>query len=112
MQLPTLSILISSDAEIDSSQMASFSCFAVGFSPKDYTITWLRNDAKINERQIASSSEGETTKNGTLLYNAASYIKVAEHLWKDVGTVITCMFANGKGTVNASLTYNSGCDGE
>lgn len=106
--MPTLSILISPDAEIDS--MASFSCLAVGFSPKDYTITWLRNEVKLDQPQVSTSSESKT--NDGIVYNAASYIQVEEHRWKDDGTVITCMFANGEKSVNASLTYSSGCDSE
>uniref|UniRef100_A0A8C5ASY6 Ig-like domain-containing protein n=1 Tax=Gadus morhua TaxID=8049 RepID=A0A8C5ASY6_GADMO len=87
-----LSILIS---EIEGSQMVSFGCFAADFSPKDYTITWLRNGKKIDPSESSTSSEGKKNETGTF-YNAASYIQVKENHWKDDGTNITCRFANSK----------------
>lgn len=91
--------------------MVSFSCVAADFSPKDYTITWLRNYEKISQTPISTNSESKTNENGTY-YNAASYIQVPENLWKADGAIITCMFDNGKETRNVSLPYSSGCDGE
>jgi len=85
---------------------ASFSCFAVDFSPKDYTITWLRNEVEIDQASIDASSEGKTSAHG-MLYSAASYVQVVESLWKDVDTVITCMFSDGEKSVNASLAYTT-----
>uniref|UniRef100_A0A8C5BC97 Ig-like domain-containing protein n=1 Tax=Gadus morhua TaxID=8049 RepID=A0A8C5BC97_GADMO len=70
-ELPDLSILIS---EIEGSQMVSFGCFAADFSPKDYTITWLRNGKKIDPSESSTSSEGKKNETGTF-YNAASYIQ-------------------------------------
>ena len=107
-KLPALSILIS---ETEGSQMVSFGCFAADFSPKDYTITWLRNGKKIDPSESSTSSEGKKNETGTF-YNAASYIQVKENHWKDDGTNITCRFANGKEPVDAHLTYGGGCDGE
>ena len=109
-QLPTLSILISTDEEIKNTGKASFSCLANDFSPKDYTITWLRNGVKIDEPQISTFSESKKTKDGTL-YNAVSYIQMNENRWKDVDTVITCMFASDN-SVNASVTYTPKGGGE
>uniref|UniRef100_A0A8C5AE75 Ig-like domain-containing protein n=1 Tax=Gadus morhua TaxID=8049 RepID=A0A8C5AE75_GADMO len=90
-------------------QMVSFGCFAADFSPKDYTITWLRNGKKIDPSESSTSSEGKKNETGTF-YNAASYIQVKENHWKDDGTNITCRFANGKEPVDAHLTYGGGCD--
>lgn len=91
-------------------EKASFSCFAVDFSPKKYTITWLRNEVEIDQADrlgpIDASSEGKTSAHG-MLYNAASYVQVVESFWKDVDTVITCMFSDGEKSVNASLAYTT-----
>nr|CAH04752.1 immunoglobulin heavy chain constant region [Melanogrammus aeglefinus] len=103
-KLPALSILIS---ETESSQKVSFGCFAADFSPKDYTITWLRNGKKIDPSESRTSSEGKKNETG-LFYTAASYIQVEENRWKDDGTNITCRFANSEAHVDASLTYGSG----
>lgn len=105
-QLPTLSILRSSDTEIGTE--ISFSCYAVDFSPKDYTITWWRNDEKLDQAQINTYAEGKKNASATF-YNAASHITVEENLWKDDGSVIKCMFANKEQSKNTSLTYTSGC---
>ena len=107
-KLPALSILIS---ETESSQMVSFGCFAADFTPKDYTITWLRNGEKIDQPQISTSSEGKKNENGTF-YDAASYIQVGENRWKDAGANITCTFANGKEHVEAHVNYDSRCGSE
>uniref|UniRef100_A0A8C5B225 Ig-like domain-containing protein n=1 Tax=Gadus morhua TaxID=8049 RepID=A0A8C5B225_GADMO len=104
-KLPDLSILIS---EIEGSQMVSFGCFAADFSPKDYTITWLRNGKKIDPSESSTSSEGKKNETGTF-YNAASYIQVKENHWKDDGTNITCRFANSKEQDDVHLTYGGGC---
>lgn len=84
---------------------ASFSCFAVDFSPKDYTITWSRNNKKVTEAPIGASSEGKRSANGTL-YTAASFMQLEESKWKDENTIITCVFSNGKESVKASKTYS------
>ncbi|CAL8285238.1 unnamed protein product [Boreogadus saida] len=107
-KLPALSILIS---ETESRAMVSFGCFAANFSPKDYTITWLRNGKKIDPSESSTSSEGKKNENGTF-YNAASYIQVEENRWKDDGTNITCTFANKEEHVDAHLTYGAGCGGD
>ncbi|KAG7270701.1 hypothetical protein CRUP_005368 [Coryphaenoides rupestris] len=101
IKLPNLSVMSSVDAE-----NASFSCFAVDFSPKEYTITWLRNEEKLDPDQILASSDGLKSAHGTF-YSAASYIKVDESLWKDVDTVITCMFSDREKSKNASLSYTT-----
>ncbi|CAL8265054.1 unnamed protein product [Gadus morhua 'NCC'] len=88
--------------------MVSFGCFAADFSPKDYTITWLRNGKKIDPSESSTSSEGKKNETGTF-YNAASYIQVKENHWKDDGTNITCRFANSKEQDDVHLTYGGGC---
>lgn len=100
IKLPTLSVTTSVD-EVK----AFFSCLAVDFSPKEYTITWLKNKKKINQTQISASSKEKTNVNGTF-YTVASFMELEEYEWKDENTVITCEFSNGKESVEASQSFS------
>nr|QHO62363.1 immunoglobulin mu heavy chain [Siniperca knerii] len=105
--LPTeLKVLASSGEE----QEASFSCFARDFSPKDYEIKWLKNEAEIPNKiyEIKMPLEERQDKNGTTLYSAASFLTVPASEWT-VDTKFTCEFEgkgeNGATFMNSSVTY-------
>ncbi|XP_076607636.1 immunoglobulin gamma-1 heavy chain-like [Chaetodon auriga] len=112
-ELPTLTVLVSSDEQNE----ASFSCFAKDFSPEDYEIKWLKNNEDIASKiyEIKTPPQDRKDKNGTTLYSAASFLKVPSSDWKQYGATFTCQF-NGKDEigatfVNSSVTYTtcSGC---
>ena len=89
--------------------MASFSCFATGFSPKDYKIRWERNGDALNLSENGVIIKHEKTVNGTL-YRAVSYLQVNQSDWTD-GTPVTCVFEGGDGDVKESVTYKRGGGG-
>lgn len=105
-RLPTLSVSASSGGE----NLASFSCFAKGFSPNTYQFKWLKNEEDITKKidEIMTASE-ERVDNGTKVYSAASVLLVESSEWV-MGTTFTCLFeGRGEGDiprfVNSSVTY-------
>ena len=105
-QLPTLKMLAPSDDETE----ASFSCLAKDFSPKDFTIKWLKNEEEIsNKVEEIKTNVNERKENGTKLYSAASFLTVKSSEWAE-DVKFTCEFT-GKGesgskpTTNTSMTY-------
>nr|AIC33827.1 IgM heavy chain transmembrane form [Lutjanus sanguineus] len=103
--LPTLRVLASSDKEHE----ASFTCFAKDFSPNQYQIKWLKNDADItNELDEITTTSKDRLENGTKLYSTAGFLTLPAAQWTD-NDRITCLFEgkgeNGPAFVNASVAY-------
>lgn len=107
-QLPTLKVLVPSDAETE----ASFSCLAKDFSPKVFKITWLKNEVEIPNKidEIITNINERKDENGTTLYSAASFLTVKSSQWSQ-DTKFTCKFTgkgeSGETTTNASTTHTS-----
>lgn len=107
-RLPSVRVSVSSAEE----QETLFSCFAKGFSPKDYTFKWFRNNkevtSKISETNTPVQEDGKTPEG--MLYSAASFITVLSSEWTVENTVFTCQLKgrsenNGPVYVNSSATY-------
>lgn len=110
-KLPTLEVLASSDEGTDQ----TFSCFAKDFSPKDFDIKWLKDEKEIQENiyEVNITDGGTKNENGTIVYSAASFLKVLASEWINPGTKFTCEFngkdAEGIKSVNASMSYKEEC---
>lgn len=107
-RLPSVRVSVSSAEE----QETVFSCFAKGFSPKDYTFKWFRNNkevtSKISETNTPVQEDSKTT--GGTLYSAASFLTVLSSEWTVENTVFTCQLkgrteSNGPVYINSSATY-------
>lgn len=88
----------------------SLSCFAKQFSPKNYTIKWLKNNEEIsikpNENNMLFEEE---TKNGTL-FSATSFLTVPINDWTE-NVMFTCHFSgigenNIRTSTNSNITTN------
>uniref|UniRef100_A0A6Q2YVP1 Ig-like domain-containing protein n=1 Tax=Esox lucius TaxID=8010 RepID=A0A6Q2YVP1_ESOLU len=93
---PSLYVMTPSKEEIKDNQTASFACLASGFSPKEYKITWLKNNKPISE-EVTDFCQDEQKGQGTTLYSATSFLKVNESDWTDLSEY-TCQFEHKTGT--------------
>ncbi|KAL0993181.1 hypothetical protein UPYG_G00104390 [Umbra pygmaea] len=109
---PSLYVMTPSNEEIKDNQTASFACLAKDFSPKDHTITWLKNDNPINEGVTSFCQDVNKYKDKTL-YSATSFLKVNDTEWTDVNAKYTCQFKHSTGMQTKTVQYSGGvstCD--
>lgn len=107
-RLPSVRVSVSSAEE----QETLFSCFAKGFSPKDYTFKWFKNNKEVTSKVYETNTpiqEDSKTPDG-MLYSAASFLTVLSSEWTVENTVFTCQLKgrsekNGPVYVNSSATY-------
>ncbi|XP_036404514.1 uncharacterized protein LOC118791307 [Megalops cyprinoides] len=107
---PTLYLMVPNQEELTEHRTASFACVANQFSPRDHTLTWLRNGKALAPGDGVVTTPDVQEAEGKI-FTASSFLRVGERLWKDPGSSISCKFEGKAGTETKSVEYTSGeCD--